>query len=217
MRTWRPHDVSVSDHWQVREKIVVLKEYRLDIMNLVHNIPLAGKTKYRILQHFYWPSLFSDVASYCRSCKTCQLVGKPNATIGKAPLKPIAAVKELFSRIIIDVVGPLPRTKSGYRYLFAVLDQATGYPEAIPLKEVSATTVSDALVKLFTQFGFPEEIQSDRGSNFMSSVFQIFMYKLAIKQLPSTAYQPQAQGALERYPQVLKNMLRTYCLEHEED
>ncbi|CAI9725178.1 Hypothetical predicted protein [Octopus vulgaris] len=75
MGKWRPHDVPASDHWQVKEKIVVRKEYRLDIVNQAYDIPLAGhlgvrKTKYRILQHFYWPSLSSDIASYCRTCKT---------------------------------------------------------------------------------------------------------------------------------------------------
>ena len=43
------------------------------------------------------------------------------------------------------------------------------------------------------------------------------MYKLGIKQLRSTAYHPQTQGVLERYHQVLKNMLKTYCHEHSED
>ncbi|CAI9731146.1 Hypothetical predicted protein [Octopus vulgaris] len=42
MRKWRPCDVPVSDHWQVSEQNVVPKEYRLDIMNLAHDIPLTG-------------------------------------------------------------------------------------------------------------------------------------------------------------------------------
>ena len=88
------------------------------MMKFADDIPLARhlevrKTKGRILQHFYWPTLSSDVSKYCKTCHTCQLVGKPNATIDRAPLKRIPMVKEPFARIIIDIVSPLPRTKSG--------------------------------------------------------------------------------------------------------
>ena len=97
------------------------------------------------------------------------------------------------------------------------MDQSTRYPEAVPLKEFSTETVADKLIQFFSHFGFPKEIQSDQGSNFMSHVFQILMRQLGIKQLRSTPYHPESQGALKHYHQVVKNMLRTYCQEHEDD
>ena len=51
----------------------------------------------------------------------------------------------------------------------------------------------------------------------MSGIFQQAMHELKIKQYKSTAYHPESQGALERFHQTLKNMLRTYCLETEKD
>ena len=71
-----------------------------------------NKTHHKIINHFYWPGLKSDVSKYCKTCHTCQMVGKPNQTIPKAQLQPIPAFDEPFSRILIDSVGPLPRTKS---------------------------------------------------------------------------------------------------------
>ena len=65
------------------------------------------------MNHFYWPGLKADVSNYCRSCHTCQVVGKHNQVIPKAGLQPIPAFDEPFSRIIIDCVGPLPKTKFG--------------------------------------------------------------------------------------------------------
>ena len=53
--------------------------------------------------------------------------------------------------------------------------------------------------------GLPWSVQ---GSNFMSGVFQVVMFQLGIKQMKSTAYHPQSQGALERFHQTLKSMLR---------
>ena len=43
------------------------------------------------------------------------------------------------------------------------------------------------------------------------------MYELGIKQLTSSAYHPDSQGALERFRQTLKNMIRSYCFDTEKD
>ena len=94
-------------------------------LKLAHETPMSGhlgvnKTYHKILNHFYWPSLKTDVSNYCRSCHTCQVVGKPNQVIPKAELEPIPAFDEPFSRIIIDCVGPLSKTKSGNEYLLTI-------------------------------------------------------------------------------------------------
>ena len=73
----------------------------------------VSKTYHKILNHLFWPGLKSDVSQHFKSCQTCQMVGKPNQIVTKARLQPIPAFDELFSRIIIDCVGPLPKTKSG--------------------------------------------------------------------------------------------------------
>ena len=62
-------------------------------------------------EQVYWPGLKADVSNYCRPCHTCQVVGKPNQST-KAGLQPVPAFDEPFSRIVIDCVGPLPKTKS---------------------------------------------------------------------------------------------------------
>ena len=118
MRKWRPPDVSADDDWTVNHQIVVPRAYRPKILNLAHETPMSchlgvNKTYHKILNHFFWPGLKSYVSQHCKSCHTCQIEGKPNQTIPKAYLKPIPAFDEPFSRIIIDCVGPLPKTKSG--------------------------------------------------------------------------------------------------------
>ena len=119
MRKWRPFDVSADDEWAVYHQIVVPKSYRHEILSIAHESPMSGinKTYHKIINHFYWPDLKSDVSKFCKTCHTCQMVGKPNQTIPKAQLQPIPAFDEPFSRILIGCVGPLPRTKSGNEYL----------------------------------------------------------------------------------------------------
>jgi hypothetical protein len=222
MRKWRPPDVSADMECQVLYQIVVPQSHRHSIISITHEHPLGGhmgvnKTVKRIMQHFYWPMMRKDVVLFCKTCHTCQMIGKPNQSIPVAPLHPIPAFDEPFSRILIDCVGPLPKTKSGNCYLLTMMCVATRFPEAIPLRKINAQSIVKAITKFFTVFGLPKEIQSDQGSNFMSRIFQQVMDQLGIKQYVASAYHPQSQGALERYHQTLKTMIKTYCKESEKD
>jgi len=222
MRKWRPREVSSSHEWRVIHQVVIPPLYRPEILRLAHDTPLAGhlgvnKTYRRILNHFYWPGIRKDVKSFCKTCSACQQVGKPNCKPPLAPLKPIPAVNEPFSQVVIDCVGPLPKTRAGNQYLLTIMCLSTRFPEAVPLRNIKAPSIVKALLKFFTFVGLPRSIQSDQGSNFMSGVFQQVMYQLGIRQFKSTAYHPQSQGALERFHQTLKNMMRTYCQEQSKD
>ena len=69
MRKWRPPDVSAEDEWTVNHQIVVPRVYRPEILNLAHDTPMSGhlginKTYHKILNHFYWPGLKSDVSQF---------------------------------------------------------------------------------------------------------------------------------------------------------
>ena len=86
------------------------------------------------------------------------MVGKPNQVIPKAGLQPIPAFDEPFNRIIIDFVGPLPKTKSGNEYLLTIMCASTRFPEAIPLRNIKTKTMVSALVKFFTFVGLPKSV-----------------------------------------------------------
>ena len=64
----------------------------------------------------------------------------------------------------MDIVGPLPRSKSGNCYILVLCDYATRYPEAIPLRSIDAEHVAEQLIKVFAQVGIPEEILTDQGA-----------------------------------------------------
>ncbi|XP_077863555.1 uncharacterized protein LOC144347604 [Saccoglossus kowalevskii] len=201
MRKWRPPSSPADEDWTIVHQIVVPHSYRHEILRIAHSIPVAGhlgvrKTEARIMAHFYWPKLHRDVVDYCKTCHTCQVVGKPQPAIKPAPLVPIPAFGEPFSKVLVDCVGPLPRTKTGFRFMLTIMDMATRYPEVVPLKTITAKVVVEALVHFFTRYGLPKEIQSDQGSNFMSGLFQEVMHQLGVSQLKSSPYHPQSQGAL---------------------
>ena len=82
---------------------------RKQVLYMAHTMPLAGhlgtsKTRQRILQRFYWPSLSSAVKDYCASCRQCQMA--TNRRPPRAPMIPMPVLDELFSRIAMDIAGP---------------------------------------------------------------------------------------------------------------
>ncbi|XP_073797050.1 uncharacterized protein isoform X2 [Danio rerio] len=216
MRKWcsSPDKAELDAFYQ----IVVPAPYRPHVLCLAHDHPLSGhlgvrKTYNRILKHFFWPGLKSDVTRYCRSCHVCQIAGKPNQVVPPAPLKPIPVLGDPFEHVLIDCVGPFKKSKSGNQFLLTVMCLATRFPEAIPLRKVTAPVVVKALVKFFSTFGLPKIVQSDQGTNFMSKLFKQVMENLGITHRTSSAYHPESQGALERFHQTLKSMLRKYCMQ----
>ena len=222
MRKWSPTECDNSKKGETVYQIVVPTVHRQEVLELAHDLPMSGhlgvrKTYNRVLQHFFWPGLKQDVAKWCKECHTCQLGGKPNQNIPQAPLHPIPAFDEPFSHIVIDCVGPLPKTKSQNEYLLTIMCSSTRFPEAIPLRSIKTNTILKALIKFFTLFGLPKSIQSDQGTNFMAHAFQQVMNQLGIKQYKSSAYHPESQGALERFHQTLKTMIKMYCIENSKD
>lgn len=70
--------------------------------------------------------------------------------VQESPLIPLPVIEEPFSRIAMDIVGPLPRSRSGNRYILVICDYATHYPEAIPLRAIDAEHIAEELLKFFT-------------------------------------------------------------------
>ncbi|KAJ1171952.1 hypothetical protein NDU88_003809 [Pleurodeles waltl] len=193
-------------------RVVVPQEFRAFILTLAHDIPLAGhleqtKTWERLVNHFYWPKMSQKVKEFCASCATCQASGK---TVGhpKAPLIPLPVVGVPFERVVVDIVGPLePPTASGNQYILVVVDHATRYPEAIPLRSTTAPAVAKARIGIFTRVGFPKEVVSDRGTNFMSAYLKHMWNECGVTYKFTTPYHPQTTGLVERFNKKLKGTI----------
>ena len=182
-----------------------------DVLKIAHSVPLEGhlgrkKTVNRIALRFYWPTMYKDVANFCRSCETWQRFRRHKTC--RVPLVPLPVVKEPFARIAMDIVGPLPRSRSGNRYVLVVCDYGTKYPEAVPLKSIDAEAVAEELMVIFSRVGIPREILTDQGSNFQAQLLRELYCLLHIDALRTSPYHPQSGGLVERFNQTLKGMLR---------
>ena len=218
-RKFAPLDSSTTDIWKSKRQIVVPLKYRDVILNKAHENLFSGhlgidKTYKKIVSHFFWPGMKKDVKRHCKTCHRCQITGKPNQTVPKAPLLPIPSIGEPFQHILIDIVGPLPKSTGGVEYILTIMDRISRYPEAIPLKSITSPVIVKHLVDFFSRYGLPMSIQSDQGSNFTSRHFKDQMKAFGIQHIVSTPYHPESQGAIERFHQTLKSMIKKYCIDN---
>ena len=94
-----------------------------------------------------------------------------------------------------------------------MVDYATRYPEAVPLKNIETETVAEALLDMYSRLVIPKEVLSDLGTQFVSKCMEEVSRLLSIKRLTTTPYHPICNGLVERFNGTLKKILRRLCIE----
>ena len=118
----------------------------------------------------------------------------------------------------MDLIGPIiPASNSGHRYVLVMVDYATRYPEAVPLKNISAEEVAEAAFGIWTRTGIPEKVLTDQGSQFMGKVMTEVYKLLSITGQRTSPYHAQCNGLVERFNGTLKQMLRRLAQEQPRD
>lgn len=202
--------------------LVVPLDCRNSVLATAHEGLLSGhfshrKTETRVKEEFHWPSLTTDIRDYCRSCDKCQRLSA-KGRVKPVPLKPMPILTEPFSRVAIDLVGPLnPPSSEGHRYILTLIDFATGFPEAMPLKDISSIAVAESLISIFSRVGIPKEILSDNGTQFKSDLMKELHRLLGVKPLFTTPFHPSGNGRIERFHSTLKSSLRKVCEDKPKD
>ena len=166
------------------------------------------KTFNKVQSRYFWPSMRKDVENYVKNCPVCQS-RKPPFRLHKQPLRPIE-VNGVFERMAMDVVGPLPLTNRGNKYILVIQEYLTKYPWAFPLPDQKAATVAKVLVEeVILQYGAPSILLTDLGSNFTSNLLREIADYWGIKRSFTTPYHPQCDGMVERFNRTLATMIST--------
>ncbi len=196
--------------WEIfGEVVVVPKEYRQQILELSHDKlgHLGGEKVWTMIRRrFTWPNMKSDVYEHCQSCDTCQRHSK--YVPRRAPMVARPVITEPFESIAIDLVGPLPKGKGGCEYVLTSVCLATRWPSAVALKSITAKAVAEALWSIFANTTIPDQILSDQGPQFMSSLMKELTTFIGVNHVKSSPYHPQTNGALERLHGTFKSVLK---------
>ena len=140
------------------------------------------------------PCSIEDIRKINASCQTC-LKLKPQ--FHKSTGKLIKATQP-FERLNIDFKGPLPSVTQN-KYILTVVDEYSRFPFAFPCRDVSTETVIKCLVQLFSLFGMPGFVHSDRGQSLISAELRTFLNSKGIATSRTSAYNPRGNGQVERY------------------
>ena len=115
-----------------------------------------------------------------------------------------------FERMNIDFKGPLPTTNKN-RYFLNIIDEFSRLPFVFPFPDVSRTTVVKCVTTLFSLFGMPVYVHSDRGASFMSHELRAFLTEKGAAMSRTTGYNPAGNGQVEKFHGTIWKVL-TMCL-----
>jgi hypothetical protein len=181
--------------------------------------PGATRLEATLRNIFWWNNLTQDVQRIVRKCEQCQKCKKVRKKYGHIPEKE-AEDPIPWNRVNVDMVGPwsvkTPDGKTHELLALTMIDPATGWFEIKDVKEPSAEKCMEAMDDTwFSRYPRPQYIGYDNGKEF-KSIFKQMCENYGITGKPSTTYNPQSNGIIERVHQLMGDILRTFELEERE-
>jgi transposase InsO family protein len=191
------------------DKQDVLPDERQDLLEQYH---IAGHFGAEYLfrklwdDGYYWMNMKADCTEVISKCVSCQRFNMKRGSY--RPLRPVSATYP-FDHIAIDLAGPFPNTTArGHNMILVMVDVATRFVILRPLKSKTMQDVARALWEVFTDFGFPKIMQSDRGSEFVNKVLSELTKLSGIDHRLVAPYNPSANGLAERFVSTSKSVLK---------
>ena len=195
--------------------------WRAEVLQMLHDDPVSGhfgvkRTLARIAFRFYWVGVKNDVADWCRQCDVCNARKGPSKH-PRGPMKQYLVGAPL-ERVAIDILGPLPKTEDGNKYILVLTDYFTRWAEAYPLPNQATEEVAKVFMNQFiARFGVPRQLYTDKGTQFESKLFHELAKRLGIDKTRTTAMHPQSDGMVERLNRTIEETLSKFVARHQRD
>ena len=196
------------------KRLVIPPRFTAALITEYHDAPWGGhfsaeKTLSRLTKFYFWRGMHQQVSAYCRKCLPCQLRKTPTSPT-KQPLKPWPTTATPLARVSVDIFGPVRQSTHGNTVVLVTTDFLTRFVWTQALPNQKAHTLAQALVKLFLQIGFPAELLSDSGTNFLANVIKEVCAMLNINKLTAAPLNQKANGLTERFMATLANGISHY-------
>jgi transposase InsO family protein len=157
------------------------------------------RTLYKVRNRYFWPNQFQDIQDHIASCVNC----KKNNHVRRKPdghLRPIEPPRGVFEKVAMDFVGKIPVSSRGNQYVIVLTDLLSKFTITKAVRDCTSTTASKFLVEdVMMKFGIPNEIITDNGSHFTSSLFEALTNTMGCCHIRITPYHAQSNGQCERF------------------
>jgi Integrase zinc binding domain/Chromo (CHRromatin Organisation MOdifier) domain len=165
---------------------------------------------------FYWNNMHKEVEEIVRRCTVC---AKNRVTERKRTsflkLFPASGPLEF---VAMDILGPLPKTEHGNRFLLVISDRFSKLTRTVPIRTITALGVAKAFCDAWVfSYGPPRYLLTDNGTHFNAKFFLSVCRELGIAKIFTTAYHPQTNGQVERFNRTIINSFRGYVERRQTD
>ncbi|MCO5598133.1 hypothetical protein L7F22_052225 [Adiantum nelumboides] len=205
-------------------RMCATEEEYVPILQQAHSRQAAGgrfsakkMAKSILYAGIWWPTLFMDAEEFVKRCDDCQRTKTPRGR-DDMPLRPMMGARA-FAKWGIDFVGPCPPAyKSHAQYIIVATDYLTKWVEAKATTRNDAKTTAQFLYEnIFTRYGLPIQIVSDRGTRFINEVIEQLLDEFMVIHCKSAPYHPQANGQAESTNKILVTVLTKIVSESRAD
>ena len=191
--------------WMIGDKPMLPHKYLLTLVRWYHERSHGGPGNIANQIDRLWiaPGVYAAARRIAAGCEICQKYGitRPRMEEGKRP-----PAEYPFQKLQIDFAEMPPVL--GFKYMLVIVDHLSGWVEAFPTRKNDTKTVIKILLRdLIPRYGVPEEIDSDRGTHFVSSMMAELSKTLGITMAAHTPYHPQSSGKVERMNRTIKDRL----------
>lgn len=133
---------------------------------------------------------------FLHDCPMCQKMDPVIQEVSAARFT--TATYEPFARISMDTIGPLPESEEGYKFILVIIDCFTRIVELYPCESTEGQEAANHLLDFISRYGTPEQVLSDRGSQFVNKVISAALQMIGTEHVLSNANSKQETAIVER-------------------
>ena len=191
------------------------------LLHIHHYAPSSGhpgttRMHQTLRRDFCWPKMAADVHACVGDCSKCaknRIKGQGK----KCPMKLFPAHSPV-DCVAVDILGPLPRTKHGNRFIPVITDRFSKLTQTVPVRTTTALKVAEAFCNHWVfHCGPPKKLLTDNGSQFTSKFLKRVCKTLGISKVFTTEHHPQTNGQTERHNRTTAAQLRDCVSDSQKD
>lgn len=207
---WQPIP---SNKFEFHLRLVIPKTLQTLLIKWAHESAVGahvGVTKMTsiIRSRFCFTGQYDKIKTFVISCEACQK-SKHSTKLQTHRRTLYEITTQPFERVSLDFLGPFDRSARGNRWICNVTDSYSSYIIAFPMRDITAKTLAHALHdKVFSIYGCPKQIVTDRGPQLTSDLFKTLLKLFSVQASFTTPYHPQANGLSERSNRSITSCLR---------